>query len=265
MKDLKKTISSKANKAADTVADNIEAVKGGVADIVKMDFTDISNQAEKLTPDQNTRAKLFERIVAFIPGKINNATVISAFELMRKQQRLMKKDFSKHLKKNSEAVEKHAADIKKNNGFIEDQNKWSDTAYGESTMQYSGCEIIATFNAIRNILGRQLISLPEMISEYEKDGMVLSGKFGTAPKAISDFLERHGFKTELSTSEKEFDDIGKRSDSLILTMYNDKNDISFNLCLRDVFVFLGGGRFCPHQGRNVPDGQSGVGELACRG
>ena len=93
-------------------------------------------------------------------------------------------------------------------------------------MQYSGCEIFATFNAIYNITGKIKVDLPEMIAAYEKDGMVLSGKFGTAPKAIADFLKKQGFKTKICTDEKLFDEVGKSADSLILTMYNDKDDIS---------------------------------------
>lgn len=226
MNDLRKSITKTADKTMDAVTDAAGSVKDSVSSLAKLDFTELLSSAEKITPDKDTRAKLFEKVCAFIPGKINNATVITAFEVMRKQQRLMKKDFSRHLKKNKEAVRTHAEDIQKHKGFIEDQNKWTDTSYGDSTMQYSGCEVFATFNAIWSILGKTVMSLPEMISEYEKDGMVLSGKFGTSPKAISDFLEKHGFKTELVTNEKEFDDVGKRSDSLILTMYNDKNDIS---------------------------------------
>ncbi len=226
MKDLKKSISKTADNAADAVSDAVDSVKDSVAGIARLDFKKIFDAADKTKADEKTRAALFEKVCAFIPGKINNATVISAFEVMRKQQRLLKKDFTEQIKKNKAAVEKHAADIKKNKGFIEDQNKWTDTTYGESTMQYSGCEIFATFNAIWSILGKSIMSLPEMISEYEKDGMVLSGKFGTSPKAISDFLEKHNFKTELCTDEKDFDEVGKRSESLILTMYNDRDDIS---------------------------------------
>lgn len=226
MKDLKKTISQSADYAVNSMTDAVGPVQDSVAGIAKQDFTELLSSTEKVTLNKDTRAKLFERLCAFIPGKVNNAAIITAFEVMRKQQRLMKKDFSRHLKKNKEAVEAHAADMRRNQGYVEDQNKWTDASYGESTMQYSGCEVFATFNAIWSLLGKTIMSLPEMISEYEKDGMVLSGKFGTSPKAISDFLEKHGFKTELVTNEKEFDDVGKRSDSLILTMYNDKDDIS---------------------------------------
>jgi len=174
----------------------------------------------------NIRNEMFKKVCALIPNQISNDTVVGALDLMRKEQKILKKDFSGHFKKNEAAFLKHEDTIKKNKGYVEDQNSYTDMAYGEATMQYSGCEIFATYNAIHNILGRNLMTLPQMIAEYEKDGMVLSGKFGTAPKAIKDFLDKHGFKTEFVTDESKFDEVGKRSQSLILTMYNDKDDIS---------------------------------------
>jgi predicted butyrate kinase (DUF1464 family) len=127
---------------------------------------------------------------------------------------------------------------------VEDQNSYTDMAYGESTMQYSGCEIFATYNAMYNINGKVTKPLADLISSYEKDGMVLSGKFGTAPKAISDFLEKQGFVTKLTTEEKEFDDIGKKFESMILTMYNDKNDISQEV--HTVNISKENGKFTAH-------------------
>lgn len=163
---------------------------------------------------------------AIIPNQVDNKLVINAFELMRKQQHLVKKDFSIHARSNDEAFKKHFDTISKNKGYVEDQNNYKDMAYGDSTMAYSGCEIFATYNAIYNLTKKNTVSLPKMISEYEKDGMVLSGKFGTSPKAIEDYLRKQGFKTVFTTVEDEFDSIGRSCDSLILTMYNDKNDIS---------------------------------------
>ncbi len=174
----------------------------------------------------NERAEAFKKICGLIPNRIDNATVVNVLDLMRKQQKTIKKDFSAHLKTNEDAFQKHTAVIEKNKGFVEDQNSYTDMAYGDATMQYSGCEIFATYNAIHSILGKQSMTLAKMISEYEKDGMVLSGKFGTAPKAIKDFLDKHGFKTDMTTNEADFDNFGKKFQSLILTMYNDKDDIS---------------------------------------
>lgn len=96
---------------------------------------------------------------------------------------------------------------------------------GMMEVDYAGCEIFAAYNAIYSIVGRHDVTLPEMIAAFESDGMVLSGQFGTAPKAVRDFLERQGFRTEFVTNESQFEDVGERSQSLILTMYNDKDDI----------------------------------------
>lgn len=190
------------------------------------------------------RAEAFQKICALIPNKIDNATVISVLDLMRKQQKAVKKDFSGHQAKNEEAFKKHASAITKNKGFVEDQNSYTDMAYGDATMQYSGCEIFATYNAIYSITGKPAMSLAKMIAEYEKDGMVLSGKFGTAPKAIKDFLDKHGYKTEMTTSEADFDSFGKKFQSLILTMYNDKDDISKEV--HTVNISKEGGKYIAH-------------------
>lgn len=192
----------------------------------------------------NERAEAFKKICALIPNKIDNATVISVLDLMRKQQKAIKKDFSAHLTKNEDAFKKHTAIITKNKGFVEDQNSYTDMAYGDATMQYSGCEIFATYNAIYSITGKPAMSLAKMISEYEKDGMVLSGKFGTAPKAIKDFLDKHGFKTDMTTNEADFDNFGKKFQSLILTMYNDKDDISKEV--HTVNISKEGGKYVAH-------------------
>ena len=115
--------------------------------------------------------------------------------------------------------------ISKNKGYIEDQNSYTDMPYGKATMQYSGCEIFAVYNAAYSLLAHPLMDLPELISFFEKDGMALGGKFGTSPKALRDFLESKGFTTFFSTMEKDFDTLAAAYPSLIFTMYNDKNDI----------------------------------------
>lgn len=171
------------------------------------------------------RAALFQKVLAFIPGQVNNKTVVAAFEAMRAEQKLLGKKFD-HLAENKKAFAKHKAAIEKHKGYVEDQNNYTDVAYGSAKMQASGCEIFATYNALYNLHGKHVIDLPDMIDEYEKDGMVLNGNFGTAPKAIADYLTKKGYKAEMETEPEKFDRLGKDSESLILTMYNDENDIS---------------------------------------
>ncbi len=170
--------------------------------------------------------KLFKKICAVIPHWVSNQTFLAAYHLLGRLQRILKKDFSGQMQKNEEAFLTHLDTIRNNKGFIEDQNSYADMSYGKVTMKYAGCEIFATYNAVRSILGTCEIPLPRMISVYEKDGMVFSGRFGTSPKAIQNFLDQQGFRTELITQESKFDELAGHSDSLILTMYNDRDDIS---------------------------------------
>ena len=94
--------------------------------------------------------------------------------------------------------------------------------YGNKTISFCGSEIIVTYNAIYDITLKHDINFPEMINEFEKDGIVLSGFFGTASRTIEDYLNNHGLKTINSSKKEEYDKIGEESNALILTLYNDK-------------------------------------------
>ena len=197
----------------------------GAADLAG-DCAKLAKEAIGGQPTKDTRNEMFKKICAIIPNQINNQTVLNVLDMMRKEQKLLMKNFESHLKTNEANIKKHADSMKKANGYVEDQNAWTDVAYGDATMQYSGCEIFATYNAIYNITGKHDIPLQDMISHYEKDGMVLSGKFGTAPKAIKDFLDKQGYKTEMAHEEADFEPLAKKCKTMIMTMYNNKDDIS---------------------------------------
>ncbi len=222
LKNMTNRVTQTVKNAADTVAD----AAGDLMQSLKTNTSGLLAEADKTANGKDTRNQMFQKICAFIPGKIDNQTVINALDIMRKQQHVAKKDFSSHDKANEAAFAKHQATISAAGGFIENQNAYTNMAYGDATMQFSGCEIFATYNAMQHIGGKNVMSLPQMIAAYEKDGIVLSGKFGTAPLAIADFLKKQGYKTEVSTNEADFDTLGTKHDGLILTMYNDKNDIS---------------------------------------
>ena len=60
--------------------------------------------------------------------------------------------------------------------------------YGKKQFNECGCEIIATFNALKDLNYNNDFSLPLLIDYFEKDGIVLNGNFGTSPKAIENFF-----------------------------------------------------------------------------
>ena len=116
--------------------------------------------------------------------------------------------------------------------YIENQNEWGEVLFGwgfHHNMKYSGCEIIATFNALK-ALGKAVSPdfMAELIGEYEKHGAALWGEFGVSPLAICAYLKRQGFS--VVTTKKDDDKSLNMADSrcrvFIVTVYNDAKDIT---------------------------------------
>lgn len=162
---------------------------------------------------------------SFIPQKISNETAINFFEVLRKVSRETKNNFQDNLSKNIKNFENHKKTIENNKGYIEDQHSYKDMFYGNKTFDYCGCEVIAVFNALNDLNNNNDISLPLIIDYFEKDGIILSGIFGTAPTAIEDFFIKKGFETYSTTKEEEYEKIENNYDSFIFTFYENKNDI----------------------------------------
>lgn len=169
--------------------------------------------------------QLEEKLCGLIPGRISNRLVLEVYDLMRKSQFLCRKDYSEKLQQNTASFSAHLPSIRKAGGYVEDQHSYEDMSYGETTMKHAGCEIFAVYNALHTLESSITIHLPELIHEFEKDGMVLSGRFGTSPGALIDYLNRKGYSTESTSREEEFDAFGCRFPALILTMYNNRDDI----------------------------------------
>lgn len=200
---------------------------------------------EKINDDDaDSRNRILKWLFALIPDKIENKTVIRILEGLRKHQRRKKKDYSFHLEQNNKSFRNHMAEIIRKNGYIEDQNRYTDMYFGEVTMQFSGCEIFAVYNALVNLGRKNDISLPNLISVFEKDGMLLRGGLGTSPVALKEYLETHDFETLFTTKESKFDEVGKKSAGLILTMYNDRRDVS--KAVHTVYISKKDGNYTAH-------------------
>ena len=111
-----------------------------------------------------------QMLFSFIPRRINNRTVIAVYELLRRIQKLAKSRWKKNLTLNQINFTNHRNVIFKNHGYIEDQNNYTDMAYGKATMQYSGCEVFAVYNASYSLLKHPVMDLPDLIACFEKDG-----------------------------------------------------------------------------------------------
>lgn len=145
-----------------------------------------------------------------------------------------------HYEKNSSKLSSTSVAInpKLNNtgDYIENQAQWGGISYGmgreeesfgdPSNMSYSGCEIIATYNALIALGEKPDMAL--LIKGYEKHGMTLNGHAGTAPTAIMDYFAMQGFDTRMliDFSNDSAIEALAQYDTIIATVYNDENDIT---------------------------------------
>lgn len=170
----------------------------------------------------------------FVPRYFGNGAVLWFYELLRKSQRILGKKDWQHLDINAEKLISHLKHAEGFGGFIEDQNNYADILLGKVSMKFAGCEIFAVYNTLKALEnkipeGKRLLEqypLYRLIEYFEADGLVLSGSFGTAPKALCDFFIKHGFNAILTTKENEFEKLAEDAAALILTMYNDRDDIT---------------------------------------
>lgn len=162
---------------------------------------------------------------AFIPRFIAGGVILWVYDLMRFAQRVFHRDYSFHDHENEIAFSQKESAIQKMGGFIEDQGCYTDMFYGKTLMRDTGCEIIATYNAMRSMLGSAPISLAKLIHEFERDGIALKGKAGSAPKAIQSFFLRSGYDARMITKKVDIQRLADAYETWILTMYNDKENI----------------------------------------
>ncbi len=173
------------------------------------------------------------RIEAFIPNKISAKTVAGFLEFLRRIQRrfrIASRVCRKHIHDNRIAVDRILGSFGEKedragdgNLLLESQNSYGSIAYGRSDMAYAGCEVIAVYNALISMGMRA--DLKDLIQDFEKDGMVLSGRFGTAPYAIRDHLKIKGLKVDTEFDPDRYDETAAASDVSILILYNDRRNI----------------------------------------
>ena len=162
-----------------------------------------------------------------IPGKLKNKTIVGAIDRLRKIEKLIKRNFTQNDISNVQAYRKRMAEKP---GFrtalIERQADFTDMSLGKSTLDYSGCEVIAVYNLLLKYRGGDLkVELPDLIEIFERDGILHAGRFGVSMKSIKKYLEEIGIEVNYTTDEEDFDLLGHFCDHFILTVMNDREDI----------------------------------------
>ncbi len=166
-------------------------------------------------------------IFAKIPGKLKNKTVVGAIDRLRKIEKLIKRNFTQNDISNVQAYRKRIAEKPEfRNALIERQADFTDMSLGKSTLDYSGCEVIAVYNLLLKYRGGDLkVELPDLIEVFERDGILHAGRFGVSMKSIKKYLEDIGIEVNYTTDEGDFDLLGHFCDHFILTVMNDREDI----------------------------------------
>lgn len=176
------------------------------------------------------RVKKF--FVSFIPKHVGNRTVCAVYHVLtfiKVSRKVREKNYNSNIVQLNYNTWNFLAVP---NAYIENQNEWGEILFGTGphhNMKYSGCEIIATFNALKALTySGSPESMATLISEYEAHGAALRGEFGVSPLAIEAYLKKRGYVVSSTDKEDgtEPDEVDKQSQVFIVTAYNDVNDIT---------------------------------------
>ena len=183
---------------------------------------------------------------SLLQKKVPNSLLLSAIQFIRK---LTPHDYPGNYENNIQKFEKHKERIKRNKGYIEDQYNYWDLKYGSKTIEFSGCEIIAAYNALYDLTGEENRNFPEMIDYFEKDGILLYGTLGTAPQAVEEYINKLGFETIHSTNKEEYLQIQNSCDAFLLTKYNNIEDIT--QAIHTISISKKDGKFYTHNNGSI--------------
>ncbi len=108
-------------------------------------------------------------------------------------------------------------------GYINDQNVRGSQSgkirYGTGTFNQNGCEIIAVNNALVSLRDRR--DIRDIAKDFETDGQVLFGAFGTSPYAINDYFKKQGYQVETFTGDKKIYNLNiPEADTYIISFWN---------------------------------------------
>lgn len=170
--------------------------------------------------------------VSFIPRHVSNRVFLNiyhALTLIKVPQRIREKNYIF----NCEQLKSEKWDVwNKPSVYIENQNEWKNIRFGTGShhnMSYSGCEVIASYNAWKALKGSgPPEQMAQFILDYETNGAALRGEFGTSPYAIKKYFKKNGFSVAAAYGDDNtaVDAIGNTYKVMIATVYNDKNDIT---------------------------------------
>lgn len=171
---------------------------------------------KRITPNIAKEDRFLKKFCRFVPKHISNRVLVDFMDLLR--------FFSAH-----KHYKEHYMENKKNlefsPGFLEDQNHYLGF-YGKEPVSYCSCEVIALYNALYD--ANHPIPLYDLLSIFEKNGILFQGSFGTSIKSIDSYLRKNApfLETSFITKNELILQALKTCDGMILMFYNNKSDLS---------------------------------------
>ncbi len=160
----------------------------------------------------------------FIPQYISAGAILGFLKIF--SFRIPEKTRNRHFQTNEKAWKD--AEKKAVSGiFIERQSELSGLVLGKEKADYNACEVIAAYNACVSM--KETVSFPELLSEFERLGLVFFGGFGTAPDRLVRYFRAKGCSvSELKSRRMTKEAVGsmqKDHEVYLLTAFNDRKNI----------------------------------------
>lgn len=175
-----------------------------------------------------------DRLAALVPRYIPNRLVAGVMGLLQMMRKTSKAKVEENCIQNRSILEEQANVAERKvffrpSAFIENQRKWGKVNFGRGyTMAYGGCEIIAVYNALLS-LGKELSAgeLAVLISRFERKGAVWGGMWGVTPQSLKPYFKKLGYQVKKTWSRKEkpINRLGEESDTLIVTSFNNGDNV----------------------------------------
>ncbi len=176
----------------------------------------------------------------FVQKHVSNRVLIWFLNLLAAKPNMLQRARADNRELQRAAITAMAEKGKYKEGtIINNQNEWGNVIFGggkNSSMAYSGCEIIAVYNALVS-LGEQMTGcgLADLIAAFERRGAVRKGEWGVTPTAVYDYMKQR-FGNDRTVSwfvpgrgrqpDDNVDQIGRQHAVLIATVYNNADDIT---------------------------------------
>lgn len=189
-----------------------------------------------------------ESLYKFIQEHVYDSSVLAAMALLTLANTISSETIQEHRAHNDKVWKEKQNEFKKegaNQDYIERQYNMSDILYGKQSdklndLLFNGnelsgadnaCEVIAAYNALVSLNnGTSPVSFPALLEYFEGKGMMLDGYFGTSPESIAAYFESSGYDTRIlvgnGIADKTMSGLQNSYDSYIVTVYNDRNDIT---------------------------------------